>query len=425
MKICFYFQVHQPWRLRPYTFFDIGHHTDYHDEQANADIMRKVAHKCYLPTNQIMLDLIKQHQGKFKIAYSLTGTVIEQFKQYSPDTLDSFKKLADTGCVEFLNETYHHSLSALFSKDIFCEEILRHRELIKREFGQTPTVFRNTELIYNNDLAKTVAALGFQGILAEGADKVLGWMSPNYLYQAPQTDLKLLLRNYPLSDDIAFRFSNPHWNEHPLTAKKFSSWVHDFAGTGEIINLFMDYETFGEHQWECTGIFNFLRALPETVLAHPDFSFCTPHEAIETLNAVSLLDTPTFYSWADTERDLSAWCGNSLQDDALQSIYSLEKSVKESGDIHIQNDFYKLLTSDHFYYMCTKWHEDGDVHKYFNPYQDPYRAYTNFQNVVKDLTIRLRLVAHDQSTQNESLDNSSAATLEPADDSSFVTNFHG
>jgi alpha-amylase len=403
MKICFYFQVHQPWRLQPYSFFDIGQNVNYFDEQKNGDILRKVAGKCYLPVNQLMLDLIKKHKGKFKIAYSLTGTVIEQFKKYSPQTLDSFKRLADTGCVEFLNETYHHSLSALFSKDIFCEEVLRHRELIKKEFNQEPAIFRNTELIYNNELAKIVASLGYRGILAEGADKILSWRSANYLYQSADPDLKILLRNYPLSDDIAFRFSNPHWEEYPLTAEKFSVWAHAFAGTGDIINLFMDYETFGEHQWESTGIFNFLRALPEAVLAHPDFSFCTPTEAVNTLDAISTLDAPAYYSWADTERDLTAWRGNALQEDALQAIYGLEKLVEECKDEQIQSDFYKLLTSDHFYYMCTKWHADGDVHKYFNPYQDPYRAYTNFQNVVKDLKIRLAKVHSQDIAFNSSI----------------------
>lgn len=389
MRICFYFQVHQPWRLRPYSFFDIAQGIPYQDDQKNGDILRKVAQKCYLPVNQIMLDLIQKHEGKFKISYSVTGTVIEQFKKYSPQTLDSFKRLADTGCVEFLNETYHHSLSGLFSKDIFREEVLRHRDLIKQEFGQTPVVFRNTELIYNNDLAKMVASLGYQGMLAEGADKILAWRSPNYVYQALDCPLKLLLRNYPLSDDIAFRFSNPHWEEYPLTADKFSVWAHAQAAEGDIINLFMDYETFGEHQWESTGIFNFLRALPDAVLQHPDFSFCTPREAIAALQPVSTLDVPEFLSWADTERDLTAWRGNPLQEDALHSVYELEEAIQASGDAHLQDDFYKLLTSDHFYYMCTKWHADGDVHKYFNPYQDPYRAYTNFQNVVKDLKIRL------------------------------------
>lgn len=389
MKVCFYFQVHQPWRLRPYSFFDIGCDSQYQDEKKNADILRKVAHKCYLPVNHIMLDLIRQYQGKFKISYSVTGTVIEQFKQYSPETLDSFKRLADTGCVEFLNETYHHSLSALFSEEIFREEVLRHRELIKNEFHQTPSVFRNTELIYNNHVASMVASLGYQGMLAEGAEKVLAWRSPNYVYQAAHSDLKILLRNYPLSDDIAFRFSNPHWEEYPLTADKFSVWLHSQATVGDVVNLFMDYETFGEHQWESTGIFNFLRALPDAVFRRPDFSFCTPSEAIASLSPASVLDIPEALSWADIERDLTAWRGNPLQEDALQAIYELEKAVRLSNDPDIKKDFYRLLTSDHFYYMCTKWHADGDVHKYFNPYQDPYRAYTNFQNVVKDLKLRL------------------------------------
>ena len=392
MKVCFYFQVHQPWRLRHYSFFDIGQQSSYQDEQKNGDILRKVAHKCYLPANQLMLNLIKQHEGRFKISYSVTGTVIEQFKRYSPEALDSFKRLADTGCVEFLNETYHHSLSVLFSTDIFREEVRRHRELIKQEFGQQSMVFRNTELIYNNHIASIVYELGYRGMLAEGAEKVLAWRSPNYVYQAVGCPLKILLRNYPLSDDIAFRFSNPHWEEYPLTADKFSVWAHAQAAAGDVINLFMDYETFGEHQWEHTGIFNFLRALPEAVLKHPDFSFCTPCEVIETLAPVSTLDVHDALSWADMERDLTAWRGNPLQEDALHSIYALEQAVENCGDSQIKRDFCRLLTSDHFYYMCTKWHADGDVHKYFNPYQDPYRAYTNFQNVVKDLKIRLNKI---------------------------------
>jgi len=391
MKVCFYFQVHQPWRLRHYSFFDIGQQSSYQDEQKNGDILRKVAHKCYLPANQLMLNLIKQYEGRFKISYSVTGTVIEQFKRYSPETLDSFKRLADTGCVEFLNETYHHSLSVLFSTDIFREEVRRHRDLIKQEFGQQSMVFRNTELIYNNHIASIVYELGYRGMLAEGAEKVLAWRSPNYVYQSVGCPLKILLRNYPLSDDIAFRFSNPHWEEYPLTADKFSVWAHAQAAAGDVINLFMDYETFGEHQWEHTGIFNFLRALPEAVLKHSDFSFCKPSEAIETLSPVSTLDVHDALSWADMERDLTAWRGNPLQEDALHSIYALEQAVENCGDVQIKRDFYRLLTSDHFYYMCTKWHADGDVHKYFNPYQDPYRAYTNFQNVVKDLKIRLNI----------------------------------
>lgn len=387
MKVCFYFQVHQPWRLRSYSFFDITKCSQYYDEENNSEILRKVSEKCYLPVNEIMHNLIKKYGGKFKISYSISGTAIEQFKKYSPKTLDSFKRLSDTGYVEFLNETYHHSLSILFSKGIFTEEVERHCQLIKEEFGQQAKVFRNTELIYNNDLANIVASLGYQGILAEGADKILQSRNSNYIYQSTHANLKILLRNYPLSDDIAFRFSNPSWEEHPLTAEKFSAWAH--AQTGNIINLFMDYETFGEHQWESTGIFNFLRALPDAVLKNPSFSFCTPSEAIAALIPVGTLDVPEFYSWADTERDLTAWRGNSLQEDALKSIYELEELIKKSLDPHIKKDFYQLLTSDHFYYMCTKWHADGDVHKYFSPYGDPHRAYTNFQNVVKDLKLRL------------------------------------
>jgi alpha-amylase len=393
LRICFYFQVHQPWRLNPYSFFKIGSKTNYFDDEKNGAILRKVAKKCYLPTNQLLLELLQKYAGKFKIAYSITGTVIEQFKLYSPETLDSFKKLADTGCVEFVNETYHHSLSAIFSKEIFFEEVSKHRSLIQKEFGQTPTVFRNTELIYNNELADMVSELGYTAILAEGADKILEWRNPNYLYESSgKNPIKLLLRNYRLSDDIAFRFSNPHWEEHPLTTEKFASWVHALCGTGDILNLFMDYETFGEHQWESTGIFNFLRALPQAILQNPEFSFCTPQEAATNLTPISVLDVPEFYSWADSERDLTAWRGNPLQEDALQAIYALIEPVKQANNAELSTQFYRLLTSDHFYYMCTKWHADGDVHKYFNPYQDPYRAYTNYQNVVKDL--RLALSGH-------------------------------
>lgn len=388
--VCLYFQVHQPMRLRKYTFFDIGQHHDYADEIKNREILQKVARKCYLPTNALLLELIEKYAGRFRLAFSLSGCLIDQLKAYSPETLDSFKALADTGCVEMLNETYNHSLTYLFSKDAFIEEVAEHKALIKAEFGQTATTFRNTELIYNNDLAKTVESLGYKTILAEGADKVLEWRSPNYLYQPAGTQLKLLLKNYRLSDDIAFRFSNPHWNEHPCTADKFARWIHNIDGSGEIINLFMDYETFGEHQWEDTGIFEFLKALPDKIFQHPAFSFCTPSEASTQLASVAKLDIPHFYSWADTERDLTAWTGNHLQIDALQNVYSLENKVRALGDQKLKKQWQALLTSDHFYYMCTKWHADGDVHKYFNPYHNPYDAYINFQNVVKDFNAVLQ-----------------------------------
>ena len=389
-SVCFYFQVHQPHRLRSYSYFDIGRQPFYQDDEKNKEILLKVARKCYLPANALMLKLIKQHEGRFKVAYSISGVAIEQFKKYSPETLDSFKRLVDTGCVEMLNETYYHSLSFLFSPQEFLAQVEKHHQLIKKEFGQSPVTFRNTELIYNNQLAELVESLGYKVMLAEGAEKVLDSRSPNFIYRAKNTkNLKLLLRNYKLSDDIAFRFSNPDWKEYPLVSEKFSSWVHQTAGNGDIVNLFMDYETFGEHQWEDKGIFNFLEALPDSILSHTDFDFCTPCEAIQRYPARDELDIHEAYSWADMERDLTAWRGNELQEDALKGIYALEKSVKETKDPELISSWRSLLTSDHFYYMCTKWFSDGDVHKYFSPYDDPYTAYINFQNVIKDLRLRI------------------------------------
>jgi alpha-amylase len=390
MDICFYFQVHQPKRLRNYTFFDIGKNHNYEDDTKNREILIKVANKCYLPTNNLLLNLINKYRGAFKVSFSITGVAIEQFKQYCPEVLDSFKRLTDTGCVEMLNETYYHSLSSIFSKDSFIEEIKMHQELIKKEFGQVSTTFRNTELIYNNEIAAIVASLGYTTILAEGAERALGWRSPNFVYSAHGTpQLKLLLRNYQLTDDIAFRFSDRSWSGHPLTSEKFAQWVHSIAGQGNVVNFFMDYETFGEHQWEDTGIFHFLEALPEALLRHPDFCFSTPKEICAKHESVPELDIHEPYSWADTERDLSAWHGNDLQEDSFEAVYALKKPIEKVNCPDLTSVWRGLLTSDHFYYMCTKWHADGDVHKYFNPYDDPYTAYIVFQNAVKDLRITL------------------------------------
>lgn len=384
-SICFYFQVHQPRRLKKYTVFDINQDHFYEDEVANASIMRKVASKCYLPTNQVMYDLIKKHKGEFKISYSISGVAIEQMKLYSPETLESFKRLAETGCVEFLCETYYHSLAILFSKEEFDAQVEKHRNLIRQEFGYEPQVFRNTELIYNNHVACNAERLGFKAILAEGSQKILDWRTPNHVYKAAYSkDIKMLLRNYPLSDDIAFRFSNRGWQSYPLTAEKFSSWVHALDGNAEIINLFMDYETFGEHQWEDTGIFEFLKVMPEHIMKHPSFNFKIPSELIETYPVRDELDVGDYVSWADTERDLSAWKANHLQEDALASVYALRDQVYATGNDTLIETWQSLLTSDHFYYMCTKYFADGDVHKYFNPYTTPYEAYINFQNVLCD-----------------------------------------
>ncbi|TFG48636.1 MAG: alpha-amylase [Candidatus Brocadiia bacterium] len=392
-SVCFYFQVHQPVRLRHYTVFDSN--DQYFDDYKNAAICRKVAAKCYLPANRLILNLIKQHQGRFKVAYSITGTLLEQLRLYSPEVMSTFDALAETGCVEFLAETYYHSLSFLYSREEFIEQVNKHRSTIKSMFGQYPRIFRNTELIYNNDLAHLIESMGdIDGIITEGADHILGYRSPNYVYKPQGCEkLRLLLKNYSLSDDIAFRFSNRGWSEWPLTAEKFSNWVNEVNGNGYIVNLFMDYETLGEHQWEDTGIFDFMRHLPENILKHPDNNFKTPSEVIKDYHPVGDVDVPHLISWADTERDLSAWIGNAMQSNAIHELYRMEKQIKNSGDQRIINDWRKLQTSDHFYYMCTKYFADGDVHKYFNPYDSPYDSYINFMNVLSNLQNRYTIPA--------------------------------
>ncbi len=387
-SVCFYFQVHQPARLRHYTVFD--NKADYFDDYKNAEICRKVANKCYLPANRLILDIIRRCDGRFKVAYSLTGILLEQLFSFSPEVMSTFDALAQTGCVEFLAETYYHSLSFLYSHDEFVEQINKHAETIEKLFGQKPRIFRNTELIYNNDLAALIESTGaFDAIITEGADHILGYRSPNFIYRPKGSEkLKLLLKNYSLSDDIAFRFSNRHWTQWPLTAEKFARWVNDVNGNGFVVNLFMDYETFGEHQWADTGIFEFMRHLPEEVLKYPDNGFKTPSEVIKAYEAVDTVDVPHLISWADTERDLSAWLGNAMQSNAIHELYRMEKNIKSSGDQDLIADWRRLQSSDHFYYMCTKYFADGDVHKYFNPYDSPYDSYINFMNVLGNLQSR-------------------------------------
>lgn len=382
--VCLYFQVHQPCRLKHYTVFQIGRDHEYFDEANNHEILAKVAEKCYLPANQVLHELIRQCQGDFRVAFSLSGVALDQFARHHPEVMDSFQGLADTGCVEFLNETYHHSLAFLYSFPEFVRQVKLHQEKIFRHFGQQPTTFRHTELIYNNELAVALSKLGYRTILTEGADRILGWRSPNYAYQPRDIpEVTLLLRNYRLSDDISFRFSSHAWPGFPLTAEKYAHWIHQINQQGDIINLFMDYETFGEHQWRETGIFDFLKALPGAILKHPDFVFMTPGEAAREIKPIAELDIPEFISWADAERDLSAWQGNNMQKDAARSLYQLAESLPE-GDERLLDIWGRLQTSDHFYYMCTKWFADGAVHKYFNPYQSPYDAYINYMNILDD-----------------------------------------
>ncbi|MFH1182250.1 MAG: glycoside hydrolase family 57 protein [Candidatus Woesearchaeota archaeon] len=390
VSVCFYFQVHQPYRLNPYSVFDVGKHSRYFNEGKNSSILSRVARKCYLPTNTIMLDLLDRHP-EFKISYSFSGVALQQFEEYVPEVIDSFKELVKTGKVEILDETYSHSLAFFYSRNEFAEQVRLHRQKIRKLFKQTPNVFRNTELIYSNELGKEVERLGYAGVLAEGADYILGWRSPNFVYSPVNSKISLLLKNYKLSDDIAFRFSNREWKEWPLTAEKFASWVNAINGNGNCVNLFMDYETFGEHQWPETGIFNFMKKLPEEILKHPDNNFMTPSELIRAYKPLAEIDMPNAVSWADIERDMSAWTGNQMQRSALKQLYELEYAVKANGSKKLLEDWRRLQSSDIFYYMCTKWFSDGDVHKYFNPHDSPYEAFIAFMNILNDLKQRSAL----------------------------------
>ena len=390
--VCFYFQVHQPWRLKTYRFFQMGNDHNYLDDFTNRAIMQKVARECYLPMNALLLSLINENKGAFKVSFSLTGSAVEQFKAYAPEVLESFKKLAETGCVEFLGETYSHSLASLASAEEFKNEVKLHTKMLKEEFGVKPVAFRNTELIYSDDIAKMVEDMGFKTMLAEGAKHILGWKSPNFVYtDANDNKLRLLLRNYKLSDDIAFRFSNEGWPEWPLTADKFAGWVA--AETGDVVNLFMDYETFGEHQKASTGIFDFFKALPAAMLATGEVEFATVSEASKKLQPVAVLHSPHAMSWADEERDVTAWLGNDLQNEAFAKLYALAPKVKKAKNKDFEYVWHFMQNSDHFYYMATKWFSDGDVHSYFNPYGSAYEAFINYMNVLSDFDIELSKVS--------------------------------
>ena len=387
-SICLYFQVHQPTRLRLYRFFDIGRDSHYYDDFTDRTILRRIARTCYLPMNKLLLDLIGKYKGAFKVTFSITGSALEQFDRYEPEVIDSFRKLADTGCVEFLAETYYHSLASLASPAEFKHQVEKHAKAIEDHFGVKPTAFRNTELIYSDAIGKQVYDLGYKTMLAEGAKHILGWKSPDYIYSDPaQRNLKLLLRNYSLSDDIAFRFSDQGWKDWPLTGEKYLSWLKE--AEGDIVNLFMDYETFGEHQKEASGIFEFMRYLPEVVLADGSLTFTTPTLAARKYKAVDVIDVPDPISWADEERDITAWLGNELQQDAYNKLYEQTEKLSIVNEPSLWEDFGHLQESDHFYYMSTKFFSDGEVHRYFNPYNTPYEAFINYMNALSDFIIRI------------------------------------
>jgi alpha-amylase len=385
-SICIYFQVHQPIRLRNYTVFDIGKHGNYFDDDMNKFYLERVARKCYTPTNAKILQLINDTSGAFRVSYSITGILIDALEKWFPDVLDSFVKLVDTGAVELFDETYYHSLAFLVSKQEFKEQVKLHRERVKEVFGVTPKIFRNTEAMYSNEIAKTVEGMGYKAIIAEGLQHILGWRSPNHLYNPPDSSINVFLRNFKMSDDVGFRFSTKGWEEWPLTADKYASWLS--AADGDIVNIFLDYETFGEHQWEDTGIFNFLEHLPKEALKHQNVDFRTPSEIVDKCKPVGVFDVPYISSWADIHRDLSAWLENDMQQEAFSQVKALEEQAHRKGGA-ILDTWRKLLTSDHFYYMCTKWFADGDVHKYFNCYNSPYEAFLNYMNILKDLRSRM------------------------------------
>lgn len=388
--ICLYFQVHQPFRFRQFRFFDIGNNDYYYDDYTNETILRKIALNCYLPSNKILLDLINKHKGRFRIAFSISGVAIEQFSLYAPEVIQSFQELAKTGCVEFLAETYFHSLAALADKGEFKKQVEAHSNKIEELFGQRPKVFRNTELIYSNEIGAMVSEMGFNAILTEGANQVLDWRSPGFLYaNTINPCLKVMLRNFQLSDDIAFRFSDKGSGKLPLSAKDYVRQINRKSQNDEIVNLFMDYETFGEHLNKATGIFKFLKSFPSAVFTNSSFNFMTPSEAIKNHQPVAWFNVPDPISWADKDKNLSAWLGNELQDEAFGKLYELSEKIGQCTDENLLKDWHYLQTSDHFYYMCTKSFSDGDVHAYFNPYETPYDAFLNYMNVLSDFTLRL------------------------------------
>ncbi|HEU4914397.1 MAG TPA: glycoside hydrolase family 57 protein [Candidatus Saccharimonadales bacterium] len=391
--IVLYLHVHQPFRVRHYSIFDVANNhnyfeADYQDRTNNERIVHKVAEKSYLPANRHLLQMLNEHP-EFRLSMSITGTIIEQLERWAPDVLQSFRDLTNTGRVEIVAETYHHSLAFFYSKSEFEAQVKMHEQKVQDIFGQTPKVFRNTELSYNNDIAYWADKAGYKGVLAEGWDNILGWRSPNFVYRPSYTDnIRLLMKNYKLSDDIAFRFGDRNWSGWPLTADKFAHWLNS-TQDADVFNLFMDYETFGEHQWHESGIFDFLQHLPNEWLKQGGNTFMTVSEAIDAFKPVDYVDAPYTITWADTERDLSAWLGNSMQTSAIIKLYELEAKIMQTGDLQLIDDWRKLQTSDHFYYMCTKWFNDGDIHAYFSPYENPYDAFIAFMNAYHDLRWRL------------------------------------
>lgn len=388
--LCFYFQIHQPVRLRRYRFFDIGKRHDYFDEYVNRSTIRRVAERCYLPMNHLIMDLIKRYGTNFKVSFSISGSALEQFALHAPEVIESFKELAKTGSVEFLAETYAHSLASLSDTDEFERQVQRHAAKMEELFGQKPVTLRNSSLIYSDQIGERVAAMGFESMLTDGAKHVLGWKSPNFVYtNVMNPRLKLLLKNSRLSDDLTLRFSDHSWHEWPLTADKYARWLKDSTQDSEIVNLFMNYETFGENQLAETGIFEFMRSLPEYIFSTTDFEFLTPSEAVKKHQPVAPLHVPYPISWADEEKDITGWLGNELQNEAFEELFKIQPKVEALNDPELNEDYSRLQASDHFYYMRTKLFSDNDYHRYVSPYETPYEAFINYMNVLSDFVARV------------------------------------
>ena len=387
--ICFYFQIHQPFRLKRYRFFDIGNDHYYYDDFANDDIITRIAHRSYIPAAESLLKMIKETDGAFRCALSVSGVALEQLEIYVPEFIDILRKLAETGKCEFLAETYAHSLASLADPEEFRIQVKLHSDKIRDLFGVTPTVFRNSELIYSDELAPQIHDMGFKGCITEGAKHILGWKSPDYVYSAASCPkLKLLLKNDKLSDDIARRFSDTSWNEYPLTADKYINWIADTPADEQIINLFMNLETFGEFQTRETGIFQFLEALPRFA-AERGVQFVTPSEAVKLFKPVAELSVVHNISWADEARDTSAWLGNRLQNEAFGKLYSVAERVRLCDNRQLKQDWGRLQASDHLFYMSTKHLADGSSHASFSPYETPFQAFTNYMNVLSDFIVRV------------------------------------
>ena len=385
-NLVLYFQVHQPLRLRKFNFFDIGSGSAYFDDHLNQKILEQIARDCYLPANMLLLKLIRKNP-RLRVAFSISGITLDQLEEHTPEVLHSFRALAETGCVEFLAETQYHSLACMIRGQEFEEQVIEHVEKIYQHLGVRPAIFRNTELIYNDDIGRRVARLGFRGIFCDGVEKILGYRSAHHLYEHPQEkNLKILLRNYRLSDDIAFRFRQ---GNQSLTADQYLSWLNGIPEGQSLVNVAMDYETFGEHQKKASGIFSFLEELLTKLSKEKNWRMTTPSEAIEKEKATEKLSVPVHVSWADRERDLSAWLGNPIQQDAFETVVALENKIRKTNDPLLLKCWRLLQTSDHFYYMSTKKDDDGNVHSYFSPYPSPYEAFINFMNVVSDFTILL------------------------------------